>query len=51
MTKYELIFTLNCLAGETDIHPSLLMENEEFRLMILNRTPYAELLEFVNENF
>lgn len=50
-TYAEFMFTLNCLAGESLIHPSFLMENEELPLMIKNGVDYDTLLEFVSENY
>jgi hypothetical protein len=50
-TYAEFMFTLNCLAGESLIHPSFLMENDELPLMIKNGVDYETLLDFVNENF
>jgi hypothetical protein len=50
-TYAEFMFTLNCLAGESEIHPSFLMENDELPQMIKNGVDYDTLLEFINENF
>jgi hypothetical protein len=39
------------LSGESSIDPNLLAEDEALIEMILTGTDYAELLDYVNDNY
>jgi hypothetical protein len=43
--------TLLMLSGESSIDPNLLAEDEALIEMILTGTDYAELLDYVNDNY
>ena len=43
--------TLMMLSGESTVDINLLAESQELFDLIKKNTPYAELLEWVNENF
>lgn len=50
-TYWQFMFTLNCLAGELEIHPTLLMEDDALPLMIKAGIPYDELISYLSDRF
>ena len=46
-----IVHTLAMLSGESTVPAALLSENQELVKLISQGKPYAELLEFVNENW
>jgi hypothetical protein len=57
MTTGQLLSTLNLrvvlgfVAGETSVHESLLLENEEFIAIARSADTMEEIVEWVNENY
>nr|DAW17392.1 MAG TPA: hypothetical protein [Caudoviricetes sp.] len=47
----EFIQTIRRLSGETDIHPTYLMEEPELLELIKNGESYEDLLDYVNGSF
>jgi len=57
MTTGQLLSTLNLrvvlgfVSGETSVHESLLLEDEDFLAVARNADTMEEIVEWVNENY
>jgi hypothetical protein len=50
-TLSEFRVTLLALAGESEIHPTFIMEDDELPELIKSGLPFDELLDLVAERF
>lgn len=46
-----LIHELSMLSGDSYVAVELLLEDEELVKLVSQKTPYDELLEYINENY